>query len=95
MVSKRSWIVILVGVNLLLLALLVIGSYSLPKAFAQSGGRAGDFVCVTAKTSGQNFDVVYILDRPAGRLHAFYSDNPQSRKYVHAQFRDLKKDFGN
>ncbi|GAG39493.1 unnamed protein product, partial [marine sediment metagenome] len=47
MFSKRAAVVILVGVNLLLLAALLIGSYSLPTAFAQSGARAGDFACVT------------------------------------------------
>ncbi len=91
MFTKRSLIVLLVGANLFLLALLLFGSYSLPAAYAQAGGRAGDFSLVTAKAAAQNYDVVYVLDRPARKLHAFY---PTGRGgFAYAQWRDLVSDF--
>ncbi len=92
MLTKRFVIVILVGLNLLLLAALLIGSYSLPAAYAQGSTRAGDFACVTAKASGQTYDVLYVLDLPARKLYAFYPT--QSRRLTTATPRDLSKDFG-
>jgi hypothetical protein len=95
MFKKRSAIVLLVGLNLLLLVLLLIGSYSPAVAYAAGGaGRAGDYICVTAKAAGQSYDVVYVLDRPERKLHAFYPQSVQSRKYVHGAVRDLALDFG-
>lgn len=94
MISKRSWIVLLVGVNLLLLAVLVLGSYSLPAAFAQAGGRPGSYVCVAAKAQGQNYDVAYVLDAGADKLHALHPAMPgRGAKYKYAGFRDLNEDF--
>lgn len=93
MFTRHSLIVLLVGLNLFLLALLLIGSYSLPSAYAQSGGRAGDFALVTAKVAGQSYDVVFILDRPSRKLHALYPGGGQKGRLTPAQFRDLVKDF--
>ena len=81
MLKKRSAIVLLVGLNLLLLALLLIGSYSPAVAYAAGG-------------AGQSYDVLYVLDRPERKLHAFYPQSVQSRKYVHGAVRDLAADFG-
>ncbi len=92
--SKRFCIVALVGVNLFLLALLILGTYSLPKALAQRGGRGGGFTCVTAKGAGQNYDIVYILDQGDRKLHALRPKRTgQSVKYAAVAVRDLKKDF--
>ncbi|UCF32367.1 MAG: hypothetical protein JSV78_08520 [Phycisphaerales bacterium] len=91
MFTKRSAIVALVGVNLFFLAVLVLGSYALPAAHAQSRGRAGDFVCVTATVSGQSYDVLYILDVPKGTLHALAPDARRNLAYV--GFTDLQNDF--
>jgi hypothetical protein len=93
-ITKRSWIVILVGVNLLLLGSLLLEGYSLPSALAQSGVRGGEFICVTAKPAGQIYDVLYVLDLPSHKLHGFYPSLPQSKQLTHAEPRDLKKDFG-
>jgi len=93
--SKRSCIVALVGVNLFLLALLIVGTYSLPKAFAQRGGRGGGFACVTVKGAGQNYDIVYILDQGDRKLHAFRPKRTgPTVKYAPVDVRDLKSDFG-
>ena len=94
MFRKRSLIVFLIGVNLFLLALLIVGSHAPPSAFAQQGGRAGDFSLVTAKAAGQSYDVVYVLDRPGRKLHAFYPKTLQGQ-FDWAGFRDLDKDFRN
>ncbi len=95
MLTKRSLIALLAGVNLLLLAVLLGGSYSLPAAYAyQSRGRPGDFACVTAKAQGRSYDVLWVLDVPERRLHAYYPESPQTKQYVPVVPRNLKADFG-
>ena len=91
MFTKRSAIVALIGLNLFLLAVLLIGSYSLPSAVAQARGRAGDFVCVTVQATGQSYQVLYVLDAPRRQLHAFVPT--VQRKLAYAGFTDLKRDF--
>lgn len=92
--TKRSIIAGLVGVNLLLLGLMVVETYSLPAAFA-AGGRGGTYACVTAKVAGQSHDVVYVLaqTRNGDKLHAYYPTSIQANKFGHAKPRDLDKDF--
>ena len=94
MPTKRTTIAMLVGCNLLLFALLFTQIASLPGAYGQVGGRSGDFISVTAKAAGQTYDVLYLLDVPARRLHAFYPDSPQARRLMEVPFRDLAADFG-
>jgi len=98
MVTRRSLVVFLAGVNLLLLTVLLIGSYSVPAAFAQAGGQpggqVGEFVAVTAKAGGGAFDVLYILDRREQKLYPFYPTDVHGGQYASAAFfRDLAKDF--
>lgn len=94
MLSRRSMLLGLAGLNVLLVVALLAGALSSPSAFAQSpGGRPGDFICVTAKTAGQTYDAVFLLDVPARKLHAMYPANVQQKQLSYAQFRDLDKDF--
>jgi len=93
MLTKRSWIVLLGGLNLLLGALLLGHMVRLPAAHAQSA-RPGDFVTVTAKTTGRNFDVLYVLDVPQQKLYGLFPGNPQTRQLVSTRPRDLNEDFG-
>ena len=94
MFTRHSVIVLLVGLNLFLLGVLLIGSYSLPSAYAQSGGRPGNFSLVTAKVAGQSYDAVYILDRQSRKLFALYPTGGGQRiQFAAAPFRDLDKDF--
>ena len=95
MLTKRSIVVLLVGLNLFLLGLLLVATYSPPAAFAGGGGVAGDFVCVTAKAAGQNYDAVYLLDKRQQKLHAFYPQRTGGQKYGYGygKFRYLKADF--
>ena len=92
MLSKRWVIVLLVGANLVLLAALLIGSYSLPAAHAAGQGRPGDFIAVTAQAPGQGYDVLYILDVPEKKLHALSPGNKKQLQPV--QFpADLQQAF--
>ncbi len=95
MLTKRVIIAALAGLNFVLLATLLLGSYSLPQANAQprAGGRSGDFVAVTAQAPGQSYDVLWLLDMADRRLHAFYPQDLQSRRLGYGGFRDLQKDF--
>lgn len=93
MLTKRAIIVALAGLNLLLLAMIVLGSYSLPAAYAQGRGSAGDFTAVTALAPGQTYEVLYLLDTRNRRLHAFYPQNVTTRKLSYVGFQDLPEDF--
>jgi hypothetical protein len=92
--TKRSAITALIVANLCLLAALLSVCFSLPIAYAQPGGRGGEYVCVTAKPASQSYDVLYVLDPAAHKLHAFYPGLPQSKQLAQTEPRDLKKDFG-
>jgi hypothetical protein len=93
MLTKRSLIVLLVGLNLALLALLVIGTYSSPAAFAQIPRGSGDWVAVSAKAQGQAYDVVYLLDHGEQKLYALDRTNVRQKHYEPVAFRNLAKDF--
>ncbi len=94
MLTKRSLIVLLVGANLVLLLILIIGSYALPSAYAQAGrGRPGDWLAVTAKAQGQAYDALYLLDRQDAKLYVLYPQDVQRKLYKPADVRDLKADF--
>ncbi|MHC4697803.1 MAG: hypothetical protein ACYTFA_13815 [Planctomycetota bacterium] len=94
MFTKRSLIVLLTGLNVLLLIILLIGSYSLPAVYAQvGGGRPGDWLAVTAKAQGQAYDALYLLNRQDDKLYVLYPTSVQQKQYEAAAFRDLKRDF--
>jgi hypothetical protein len=91
--TKRFAITALIVANLCLVAALLSACFALPATYAQGGGRGGEYVCVTAKPAGQTYDVLYVLDPAAHKLHAFYPGLPQSKQLSRAEPRDLKKDF--
>jgi hypothetical protein len=93
MFSKRMLIVMLAGVNLLLLAGLILSITRMPAAYAQDAGRPGDFVMATAEVDGRDADILYLLDVPKHRLHAFLTQGPQSRRLDYIGFRSLDRDF--
>ena len=94
MLSKRFLISVLVALNLILLAVLCLSSYSVPKAMAQIPGRGAAFVTATANIAGQSYDVLYVLDAEKRQLHAFYPPSVQNKQLVYGGLRDLKADFG-
>jgi hypothetical protein len=92
--TKPALIVMLLGLNVYLLAMLFTQTASLPAAFAQAGTRPGDFACVTAKPIGQTYDVYYVFDVTERKLHAFHPIGAQSPQLRHIGPRDLARDFG-
>ncbi len=95
MLKKKTIIVALIGVNVILLLLLLVqtGTLALPRAMARVGGRAGNIALVTVKPSGQTYDVVYVVDQASDQLHVFVPSNIQNGQLRHAGTRDLAKDF--
>ena len=92
MVTKRSIITALVGLNLFLLATLIFGSYSLPAAFAQRRGASGDYVAVTCRAD-VNYDALYIVDLPERALHCFVPNRDRKGGILYAGARNLAADF--
>ncbi len=92
--GKQTVVALLVGLNVCLaLALASLGT-SMSQVQAQTAGKGGAYLCVTAKPAGQNYDVLYLLDQTAHKLHAFYPGLPQNKQLTRADARDVKKDFG-
>lgn len=95
--TRRVVIVMLVGINLVLLAVLVLSAYSPPQAMAQSVGRGGEFILVSAAAQVEN-DAIYLIDIRNRRLHAFRSTFPHVRgqptRVALLHSRDLARDFG-
>jgi hypothetical protein len=89
--TKRSLAVLLAGLNMLLLGILLLGSYRLPAAAAQAGRRGGDFLAATVTAPGQSYEVLYIVDLPDRKMHAFVPDSQRHLQY--ANFVDLMQDF--
>ncbi len=92
MLTKRSLIVALVGVNLILAAILIFSRDALPAAYANGGGRPGDFAVCTVKVH-DNFDVVYVLDQQVRRLYCFVPSKGSDGKLICVQTRDLESDI--
>lgn len=89
--SKRSWIGLLVCVNLTLLVGLVLATTSPRSAFAQGTGLAGNYLAVTGEIQDQ-YDALYLLDLKNFVLHGFFYDRgPRRLAYAHS--RDLNRDF--
>ncbi len=91
--SKQTLIALLIGLNVLLAGALVVSSYSLPAAHAQTGGAGGSYVAATAAIDGQQFEILYVLDLSTRRLHAFAPTNIQTKRLEHLDERDLEADF--
>jgi hypothetical protein len=91
--SKRATIVLLVGINLVLLATLIIGNYQLPAAYGQAAPLAQNYLMVAGEVrDGQ--DVLYVIDLASRRLHAFITNRTQNdRRIFHAGVRDLQREF--
>jgi len=93
--NKKSIIVGLVGLNLLLRAGLILASYDPPAANAQvRGGRAGDFLMATVQIH-EDYDAVVIINVPLGAMHIFVPrETKTGAKLVWTDSRNLNRDFG-
>lgn len=91
--NKQSIIVLLVGVNLALLATLILISAAPPAAHAQVAPVGQNFAMVTAKFRA-GVDALYVLDLSTRRLHLFVPGRDMNnRRALYVGYRDLVKDF--
>ncbi|MCC7292125.1 MAG: hypothetical protein IT449_08715 [Phycisphaerales bacterium] len=94
MLTRRSLVVALVGVNLLLALGLLLAADPLPTAYAQAGAGGGrGYLCATAAVSGQEFEMLYIADLQGRRLYALGPINAQTKALEFLGVRDLRADF--
>ncbi len=93
--NKKSIIVGLVGLNLFLLAVLILASYDPPIANAQArGGRAGDFLMATVEIH-EDYDALAVINVPLGTMHIFVPrETKAGAKLQHTDSRNLNMDFG-
>jgi len=91
--SKRSAIVGLLGINLFLLAVLIVASYDVPAAQAQTRGRPGDFVMATVQIHN-DYDALVVVDIPTAALYVFVPRRVSGgAKLAFTDGRDLNRDF--
>jgi hypothetical protein len=95
--SKRAVLILLVGLNLLLLAVLLLSTYTPPAAFAQGLTRGGEFLLLTARAEQSN-DAIYLLDLRTRQLHVYRTNFPRAggevTRVTWRASRDLIRDFG-
>ena len=92
MIPKRSIIVALAGVNILLLLSMIFASYSLPAAHAQRVGASSNFIAVTSQADN-DYDVLFLLDLGERRLHCFAPNRDRTGDVSLVGSRDLTHDF--
>jgi siroheme synthase (precorrin-2 oxidase/ferrochelatase) len=88
---KNAGIVALVGVNVLFLVALVVGTGSVDQAKAQ-GYIEQDYIVIAAKVD-KTEDVIYITDMKKKRMLAFQFDTQKKRMVPYRGVR-LLRDFG-
>ena len=93
--NKRNAVVALIGLNLFLLAALILSSYSPPEALAQARGRPGDFVIASVQMH-TDIEEVAIINIQTSQMFFFVPRETAggTPKLQYAGFRDLKRDFG-
>jgi len=92
--TRRTWVSLLLLLNVLLAVGLLSSALSLPRALGQGAGRGGSYLSVTARATGETYDVLYILDLSTNKLHAFYPNPTQAKQLTRSEPRDLHLDFG-
>lgn len=91
--TKRSLVVLLVGVNLVLLATLVLWTAPLPEARAQAAPLGQNYLMVAGQIRG-GVDALYVIDLSHRRMHVFIPNRDQARRTVFYEgFRDLQREF--
>ena len=93
MSRKRSLIVALFGLNLLLLAGLVLSSYELPAAHAQGRGRPGDYLMATCQVH-EDYEALAIVNIQQGGMFIWIPrESNKVMKLVPTGARNLSMDF--
>ncbi|RIK64574.1 MAG: hypothetical protein DCC65_14205 [Planctomycetota bacterium] len=91
--SKQSIIVLLVGLNLILLATLILFTYAPPQAMAQAAPLGQNYVMVAGQIRS-GMDALYVIDLAHRRLHVFLPNRDQAnRRIFYEGYRDLQKEF--
>lgn len=90
---NRSFLGLLVCLNLALLTGLLLAGYRPPSAHAQATGLAGNYLVVTGEIQ-DNYDSVYMINLEDRVLYALYYDRG-TRRLELGGARDLEKDFRN
>ncbi|MBK8267918.1 MAG: hypothetical protein IPK83_06275 [Planctomycetes bacterium] len=91
--TKRALIVLLVGLNLTLAAVLILSVGSPPAAYAQAAPLGQNYAIVAGEIR-DGVDALYVLDLQVRRLHVFIPTRDQNnRQLIHVGFRDLQRDF--
>ncbi len=91
--TKRAAIILLAGANLVLLATLILVSWSPPAAYAQATPLAQNFLIVAGEIN-DGVDALYIIDLANRRMHVFQPNRDlNDRNLIYVGFRDLRRDF--
>jgi hypothetical protein len=92
MLTKRGVIVALAGLNLVLLAAIILSVWSPPAAYAQRIGGSANFIAVTCEAD-ESYDVFYLVDLPNRALHAYVPSRKQDGTIEYVGSRNLERDF--
>ena len=90
--KRRSMIVLLAGLNLMLLAALFYSAFPMPAAYAQRVGTSGNYMLIAAQMQS-GYDAVYLFDVAERRMHAFTVEKGGSDRLDYRDSRDLQQDF--
>ncbi len=91
--NKRTLIVALTGLNLLLLSALVVTAFPPPQAHAQAAPLGQNYAMVAGEIR-DGVDAVYLVDLARRRLHVLVPNRDQNnRRMIYAGGRDLQRDF--
>lgn len=90
--SKRTLLVLLVGLNLVLFGAMILSVYSPPAAYAQAPGRSGDYLLVAGRVQA-DYDAVYLFDLRNRLLHVFRAVPGTPINVVAVDTRELARDF--
>ena len=91
MLNKRTAILVLTGLNLFLLAALILSSYSPPAVYGQVRGRPGDYMMATMQIH-EDRAAVAVINGPQGVMGVF-APHPQTGKLGRLEVRNLTRDF--
>lgn len=93
MTRKHSIIVGLVGLNLLLLAGLILSSYSPPAAYAQGRGRPGDYLMATCQVH-EDYEALAVVNTQQGGMYVWIPrETGGTIKLAPTGVRNLATDF--
>lgn len=89
--TKRTLVILMIGVNVVLATTLGLMTFDLPRANAQVAPMGGNYVMVSAEET-ENYDALYVLDLSTRILNVFEVDR-SSQQIIAVDQRDLTQDF--